>query len=94
MDVSGILADRRQAAAGRRSEGQVDERSRVLTLVLWTPLDERRAQVDQLLERQRRGDVPRTFSGGWDTRRAAYLSAGAGLVAGSDQVGGVGQVDE
>lgn len=39
--------------AGRRSEGEVDERSRVLTLVLWTPLDERRAQVDQLREQQR-----------------------------------------
>lgn len=64
-NISGTsLVDSRQAGSrrprGRGSEGQVDERSRVLTLVLWTPLDERGAQVDQLLGRQRRGEPPRT----------------------------------
>lgn len=78
----------------RRSEGQIDERSRVLR----TPLDERRAQVDQLREQQRRDDLKmNSFSdagirGGGGAQ--VHLSAGAGLVAGSDQVGGVGQIDE
>lgn len=86
------------------SEGQVDEWSVVLPLVFWTPLNERRAQVDQLLKQVLFKDPSRhvlkqikitylkfvamTRWGG------NYLSCGAGLVAGSYQVWGVGQVDE
>lgn len=40
-----------------------------------------------------RGEV-RTFPGAGMREGQFYLGAGAGLVAGSDQVGGVGQVDE
>ena len=35
------------------SEGQVDEWSVVLPFVFWTPLDERRAQVNQLLKQNK-----------------------------------------
>ena len=44
-------ASRSTCSGGCGSEGEVDERSVVLLLVFWTPPDERRAQVDQLLSR-------------------------------------------
>lgn len=86
---------------GGGSEGKVDERSVVLPLILRTPLNEWRSQVDQLLKQTgsilfkepTRHNLNQIKYNLWKVC-SHYLSCGAGLVAGSDQVRGVGQVDE
>lgn len=86
---------KRPSGFAARSEGKVDERSVVLPLVLGAPLDERRAQVDQLLGQNWLGSQNYCSSRVlMRTVNITHLGAGTGLVVGADQVGGVGQIDE